>query len=120
MLLAAIALGAAAAAAPDWREFDRRQRGWVESPAFYDAASLERRGNRVRVWIFHEVALSGLPSPRMRDRVEADCTTRETRILEQYRDQGPLSDHSRRATPFAEVEDGSTSEALLRAVCIAP
>lgn len=82
MLLLTIALIAAAPGNADWREFDRRLRGWSETPAFYDATHIERRGGNARMWVRYRVAMSGEPDVATRIRVEIDCARRRSRALE--------------------------------------
>lgn len=119
LLLAALALGAAATAEPDWRAFDRRPRGWGETPTEYDAARVERRGARMRVWIRYTVMLSGPPDIRTVRRVEIDCARRRSADMEIVASGGGYpSPHRRRfhrrLTPIAA---GSVEAALARAVC---
>jgi hypothetical protein len=123
LLLTAFALGAAALGDPDWREFDRRQRGWGETPSEYDAARIERRGARIRVWIRYEFMLSGLPDIRTTRRVEIDCARRRSADMAVVISGGTYGDSGggpyrrrfyRRLTPVAA---GSVEEALARAVC---
>ena len=123
LLLALIALNAAALDEPDWREFDRRPRGWGETPAFYDAARIERREARVRTWIRYRVMLSGLPDPQIEAHVEIDCARQASRTLESvttdgantFAGRGPLRQRfHRRLRPIAA---GSVEAALARLVC---
>jgi hypothetical protein len=119
LLLAILALGAAAPGDPEWREFDRRPRGWGETPSEYDAARIERRGARMRVWIRYEFLLSGLPDIRTVRRVELDCIRRRSADMETVMSGGGYPGPHRRRfyrrlTPIAA---GSVEEALARAVC---
>jgi hypothetical protein len=121
--LAFLALAAAAApAATDWREFDRRRRGVAETPAYYEAEGVRRRGGKVRAWISYEGRLSGLPDPRRVELVELDCARRRGRVLKAMdyrrihdgRDTRYRLRPARRWTPLAA---GSLEEALARHLC---
>jgi len=121
LLLPLIALNAAVLDEPDWREFDRRPRGWGETPTFYDAARIERREARVRMWIRYRIMLSGLPDPRIEARIEIDCAGQRSRTLESITSDGagsfagPLRQRfHRRLRPIAA---GSVEAALARRVC---
>lgn len=123
LFLALIALNAAAPDAPDWREFERRRRGWGETPTLYDAARIERRGTRVRTWIRYRIMLSGLPDPQFEMRVEIDCARHRSRTLEgittdgigSFAGRSPL--RQRFYPRLRPIAAGSEEEALARLVC---
>jgi hypothetical protein len=130
MLLLALALSAAAPGA-GWHEFDRRRRGAGETPAYYAADRVRRRGGRAEVWIRYDVLRSGRPDLRTSARVEIDCARRRSRTLTVIESEMPrivdsdgarmleipqpqLSRPGRRAAPIAA---GSVDEALARRLC---
>jgi len=119
LFLAILALSTAAPGEDDWREFDRRQRGWGETPTEYDAARIERRGQRIRIWIRYEFMLSGLPDVRTLRRIELDCARRRSADMEVVISGGAYPGPHRRRffrrlTPIAA---GSEEDALAKAVC---
>ena len=120
MLLAALLALSQPPVSPDWIEFDLRQRGWTQTPARYDALSLERRGDRIRVWIAHGIALSGLPDRHHLERVELDCRTGRSRVLEGRLEQGSFPVRRYGATDFAAIAPGTTEAALAALVCAGP
>ena len=76
-LLSSLAVTLQPAAA--WVEFDRRGSGWGDSPYEYDAASLRREGNRLRVTYRYTFFTSGVPDYHYRIRLEVDCIRRRAR-----------------------------------------
>jgi hypothetical protein len=123
LLLATMALGAAVPADEDWREFERRDRGWSETPTYYDAAHVKRRGDIVRVEYRYVSPTSGVPDYLIYTRVEFACASRHVRILrvlyyggiymlsrrEPYR-----AEHRIRYAPIAA---GSEDDVLARLLC---
>jgi hypothetical protein len=124
MLLAVpLTLAVAPPAATDWREFDRRQRGVAETPAYYEANGVRRRGGKVRAWISYEGRLSGLPDPRRVELVELDCGRRRGRVLKamDYRRLHHLRDTRYRLRPshrWAPLAADSLEAALARHLCL--
>jgi len=117
-LLAMLALQAAVALSPRWMEFDRRRRGWSETPAYFDAASVEQGGGgRVRVWVVWENRLSGLPDPQISSRLEIDCGRRRVRTLARFVVQGSQRFRSPRPSRSAAIERGSEADVLARRLC---
>jgi hypothetical protein len=125
LLLAVLALGAAAPGEADWREFDRRQSGWGESPFEYDAAGLTRRGGIVRARYRYTLHTSGVPNYHLVVRVAIDCAARRARPVEIlhyggiYRLTRREPRRERPAAGYQAIEAGSIEEALARAVCSA-
>lgn len=130
LLLAAMALGAAP---PDagWSEFDRRRRGAGETPAYYAADRVQRRGGRAQVWIRYHVIRSGLPDLHTSARVEIDCARRRSRTLTIIESETPRIVDSggvrrleipppqlhRTGQRLAPIATGSVDEALARRLC---
>jgi hypothetical protein len=121
LIVASTLLLAAAGSGADWRPFDLRKRGWGESPAYYDAASLERReGGRVRVRVFWTFHYSGLPDQRSRERLEIDCRQGRSRRIGGIIEAVPPRAGPRgvlRRTRFAPIMPDSLDEALRPIVC---
>jgi hypothetical protein len=130
LLLSAMALSAATPEA-GWSEFDRRRRGAGETPAYYAADRVRRRGGRAQVWIRYAVRRSGRPDLNTSARVEIDCARRRSRTLTIIESETPRIVDSggvrtlemprpevfrpgRRAAP---IEAGSVEEALARRLC---
>jgi|GEM_PF-5993333 len=94
LLTVLAALAAAPAAATDWRELDARETPMGRVAVAWDQASVERRGDRVRVRLREPVLLSGLPNSVYFWRVEIDCarrTARERRPAGAWRRRHPLT-----------------------------
>jgi hypothetical protein len=123
LLLALSALSAQAVPGPGWREFDRRQQGWAESPALYDEAGMTSRDGIVRVqyrYVFHT---SGVPEYEVFTRVALDCARRWVRVVEIDEQGGPPLRSGGQAPPirpragYVPIEVGSLQDALARRVC---
>jgi hypothetical protein len=123
LLLALTALSAPAVPEPGWREFDRRQQGWAESPALYDAARMTSRHGIVRVQYRYVIHTSGVPNYEVFTRVAFDCVQHRVRLVEVlyfggiYMLTGRQPHRIRPRAGYLPIEAGSLEDALARQVC---
>jgi hypothetical protein len=125
MLAFALALAAAPAAAGPpaaasgerWVAFFEPTEGGINA---WDAASLVREGELVRVWVLWDMAgVAGAPFREARLHNEIDCAARTGRVLSfaTYGEGGAESSGSDEAGAHEPIRPGTAGEGLWNALC---
>jgi hypothetical protein len=92
-----------------------------ESVLYYDAARIERRSGRVKVWVSYTNHYFGRNDSTAHARLEIDCVRRlshRLEVIEFNYDLGPnASGRTRLRELPSPIEDGTATSALAAQVC---